>query len=927
MDYSQLGNKRNIRKQSPHATRVRNKVGLLILRLTLGAILIAGFAVFGAGIGLYFGILNDAPVLNFDLAMPEYQSSVIVCAQTGEELVRLHAGQNHASVSLDQIPLHVQHAFIAIEDERFFEHNGVDIRGMGRAAYRLIESGGARTEGASTITQQLIKNMLGHFESDFITKLQEQYLAIGLERHLTESLGCNILAKNTILEAYLNIINLGRTNQGVQAAAWFYYGVDVWDLTIVQGATIASITQNPRRLAPDVRQEANWVRTQLVLENMLRLEFITEEEFYEAINSNVYDTLFRTEGGDTRPLISQFDCFTNALIDALRDELMAINGWTASVASNFIHRGGLRIYSTQNHDKQAIVDRVFLDESYWPSRDFSIDIELSFTTYNAVTNQTRHHHVIRPVLTLADVDPMVESLINERISPQEIIEDKTVLLTPQPQAAFVLMDHHNGHVLAIRGIRGETGVNRAFNRASQAERSPGSQMKPIATFGPAFDLGTLQPASTIDDIPLNYVCPWSGGRWNPGNWWGSGYEGFSTARRGVYRSMNVVSARATIDYVGIDAMFAYLRNMGISTLVPGQDGPAVTLGGMHRGVRLVELAGAYGMVANGGMFNRPVFFSQVVDSRGNVIIDNTPNPTQVLRDTAAYLLLDTMRDTMRRAGSGATGGTINWRNNQQLSRDIPIAGKTGTSQRNRDLGFSGSTPYFTASVWMGNDNNSPMNPNTRSEHMDAWRSIMQEIHTDLPARQFERPSRIISVAVCRDSGLLPTDLCNHDPRGSRVHSDLFDERFRPTESCDIHQEKTFCDHGYLPGHHCPPWTITTRVGIVRRVPADPGASVRGREVEFPQAVLDEIVCTYLHDGSPPPGEYPEMPFPGEDDSNTTHEAPTILIPGQPIEPGTHLPIPTDPPDDPVYDYEPDDDLWLPPPHVEEEEDDMEEIPL
>jgi len=226
MEYSQLGFKRSRRKQNPHTTRVRNKVGLLALRITLGAVLVAGFALFGVGLGLWFGILDNAESLDLNMVSMGGESSVIVCGVTGEELIRLHAGHNRESVTIDQIPLHVQNAFIAIEDERFWEHNGIDVRSIGRAAYRLVESGGSRTEGASTITQQLIKNMLERFDSNFIYKLQEQYLAVNLERQLTEMWGRQA-AKEFILESYLNIINLGRSNFGVQAAALFYYGVDV----------------------------------------------------------------------------------------------------------------------------------------------------------------------------------------------------------------------------------------------------------------------------------------------------------------------------------------------------------------------------------------------------------------------------------------------------------------------------------------------------------------------------------------------------------------------------------------------------------------------------------------------------------------------------------------------------------------------------
>jgi len=786
-------------------------------------------------------------------------NSVIVCGRTGEELVRLHSGQNHEHVYIHQIPLHVQHAFIAIEDERFFEHNGIDIRGIGRATHRLVTSGGTVTEGASTITQQLIKNMLGRFESNFVYKLQEQYMAINFERFLTDEYGCRMYAKGVILEAYLNIINLGRTNQGVQAAARFYYNVDVWDLTIAQAATIAAIAQNPTRFPPDTRPEANWVRAQHVLDSMLRLEFITEEEHYEAINSDVYSTIYRLDGGDTRPLISPFDCFTDALINSVRNDLMEKFNLTYRQASQMIHSGGLRIYTTQIPEMQAAVDRVFLDDFYWPESDFSIDIEFNFTLYNTVTNQTRPMQRRRNVPNMEAAEEWIAQTLNHYMTAQDELRSEQALFTPQPQAAFVLLDHSTGHVVALRGVRGERGTNRSFNRATQATRSPGSQLKPIGVFGPAYDLGIMTPGTVIVCQPFTYRDRWGGAPWSPTNHGGwPGFLGPVTTRTAIYRSGNVVSARAvgdyTIPHLGVETMFAYLRNLGISTIVDGQDWLAVSLGGMHRGVHLIELAGAYGAYANSGLFNRPVLYSLVLGPNGEVVLENPVNPTRVVRDTAAYMLIDAMKDTM--TATNATGHRANWHNAPDLRRDIPIAGKTGTSQENRDLGFSGSTPYFTASIWMGNDNNERMTRGAGGAHLIAWRSIMQEIHENLPPRQFDRPTegRIVSGTVCRDSGLLATDLCRTDIRGSRTRTDMFDSRNLATEYCNIHVRITYCaEHWYAPGVFCNP---VTRVGV-----AMPGVSGG-----FAQAVLDGITCPNCR-----PVQAPELPtsFPWDDPNQQT----------------------------------------------------------
>jgi penicillin-binding protein 1A len=890
MDYSQSENKK--RGRSPHTTRVRNKAGLLILRISISVLLIAGFAAFGAGIGVYRGILDGSPELDisglgpisprvFDAGFSGGASldgfgltSFIVCAKTGEIRERLHAGQNREFVSLGDVPQHLIYAFVAIEDERFFEHNGVDPRGMARAIYVNFLTD-RPTEGASTITQQLVKNMLGVRDNTFITKLQEQHLAINFENLLMrefERLGYENPrdeAKNFIIQSYLNIISLGRTNVGVQAAAWWYYGVCVSELSIVQSATIASITQHPSRFPPDIRPENNWRRTKLVLGNMLRLGFISDEEYAEAMQERpvlcpdtdeqlydddggprmlglVYDTIFRMDGGGTRPLMSEFDCFTDALLVQVRDDLMSHHGLTFERANWRIFESGIRIYSTQDTEKQAVVDRAFLDESLWPGQGvgFSIEVTHYMSVYNSITQQNRHYRRQHDVATHAAAEEWVESLRESLLTHADVIIDERTFKTPQPQGAFVLIDHHTGHVLAMRGIRGEKQTNRAFNRATEATRSPGSQMKPLAPFAPLIDLGIMQPASIVDDIP--FYLPNPGGRgWSPGNHWGSTYRGLTTLRNAIYASGNVVSARAAADpsipHAGVPVMVSYLEQMGINTIAP-QDGAAMVLGGMTNGTKLIELAGAYATVANLGEYNRPVLYTKVLDHEGNIILENPHNPQRVLRAATAYLLTDCMRNTL----TIGTGARANWTDASGLRGQIQIAGKTGTSQSNRDLGFSGYTPYFTASVWLGNDNETPLHTRAREFHTPLWRTIMEGVHAGLPPRSFERPSGITSAAACRDSGHTPTAFCSHDPRGSRTHTELFAVGQTPSQACRVHQEFTYCtESDMLANEHCPEWAVVTRVGLVRHNPIDDiTASVSDRYLEFPLAVRQGLSCTY-----------------------------------------------------------------------------------
>jgi len=827
MDYSKEANKRRRRKDRPQTTRIRNKVSLMLLRVVLAVVLIGGFAAVGAGFGLWMGILANAPEINLDFITNVNQSSQILDARTGEVREVLHAGHNREFVSIDQIPKHVQNAFVAIEDERFWTHNGIDIRSIGRAIHTVISTGGERTEGASTITQQLIKNMLGRFDSDLITKLQEQYLAVNFENYLEQQLGSREAAKEFILESYLNIINLGRSNYGVQAAAQFYFGVDVGELTIAQAATIAAITQNPWRFPPDTRPADNWGRAQLVLQNMLRNGFITEEEYSYARRQRpgynprtgaalyddegnriylgyVYDTIVRVDG-EIRTIISPFDCFTDALIAQVRLDLMREFGIDREQANRIIFTQGTQIFSTQNLEYQAIVDQYFLDPAVWPQTGLTIDVVYEMTVFNDITRLRRHYQRFYIARDMDDAEAWIQSIQSELLTANDSIENESRMFTPQPQAAFILTDHHTGHVLAMRGVRGEKGANATFNRVTQSTRSPGSQMKPLVPFAPGIEIGLFQPATIIEDMPFTLIGTAGAANWSPQNWWNTGYEGPMTVRRAIYRSANVVSARAGADpripHVGVPMMRAFLENLGITTLGP-HDGAAMVLGGLTHGLRLIELNQAYAAIANGGQMNPNVLYTMVLDHQGNVLLENAHNPRTVMSPSTAYLLIDMMKDTMTAAG--ATGHNANWTVGSGLRGRIPISGKTGTSQRNTDLGFTASTPFYTASIWMGNDSAVGMPGINNQIHTPVWRMIMEDIHRDFPSRDFDRPATIVHGRVCALTGKLAGEFC------SATRVDLFATGHGPTDICTGHRTVYYCTvSGLMSRGYCPSTTLVS----------------------------------------------------------------------------------------------------------------------
>jgi len=874
MNYSTVANVRRRRKLKTNVNRVRNKVGVLFFRACAAVVLIAGFAFVGAAFGVYLGILENSPELNLDTIMPEKRTSIIYSAKTREELHRLSGEENRVIVDFNNIPENLVNAFVAIEDERFYSHNGVDLRGMIRAVYTLVRTGGDVSQGASTITQQLIKNKLDRFDSDLITKLQEQYLAVEFEKHLAEGFSQNYeepdperakkAAKDYILGVYLNTINLGRGYHGVQTAAWNYYGKDVSELTLAECATIAAITKNPSKLAPDIRQENNRARAELVLENMLRLELITEDEFEEAWNENVYNNIVRGTRMDDGTFLTN-NYFTDTLITQIIDDFKEKYQFTDSEAYDLLYNGGLEIFSTQDTAIQSIVDEVMRDPENFPERDYEIDVEYRITTRNFITGRLTNHNKKATVKTMDDVENFTTAVQDDLLTANDEIVSDLVIITEQPQASFIIIDYYTGQVKAMSGGRGEKPVNRSFNRATGALRSPGSQFKTLASYAPALDMGLITAASVIDDVPYDAQLDGYLTEYIPGNWYGKNtYEGLTPVRRALYRSMNILAVKNYMR-TGIDNCFNYLLDFGFTTLVEGEwrrnniwytdRNAQLALGGLTDGIKQVELCAAYGTIANLGEYNKPIYYTRVLDHNGNVLLENETAPKQVIRRTTAYILTDICRDTIR-IGTGTRAAFDEVR--------IPAAGKTGTSTDTKDLSFTGWTPYYVASVWMGFDQQKNIE-DSNAFHLRIWKKIMEEVHKYLPMKEFERPDGLLSATVCRDSGMLADELCQRDPRGSRAYTEIFASGTQPLTTCEAHQEITVCAASGLRNTiNCPYWDIQTKIGFVRPEPIrydiNPSAGVQDAEFEISREALGGAECTVHYFTPASPGTDVNYPF-------------------------------------------------------------------
>ena len=774
MNYSTEDNEKRKKSATSKPKKRRNRLVTIGLRVIISTIIISIFAVGGMVVGAYLGIIENVQDMR-NLSVTPNMFNTVVLDMHGQEAFRYYASENREFVPLSEMPRHLLDAFVAIEDQRFFEHNGVDARGTVRAVYSTVLRG--TTEGGSTITQQLVKNNIMDLQRNTIeTKLQEQFLAVRLERELTEALGSTEAAKMYILEQYLNSIALGNNLNGVQTAARFYFNKDASELTLSESAVIASITQRPTDLDPSRNPENNRRRQVTVLNRMLEQGLITESQHRVAMADPVHDRIghFRES---LQGQVSIHSYFSDALFEQLvRDLIDAGHATNVRMAQNIIFNGGLTIYSTLDPNIQDIMEDAFMNDSLFPNI-YQVSLEYFLSIRNSSTGSERHEFFEGNVNTWDNIEGWMENHRNNVLeaNPGYTVLAERILPTIQPQAAMVVIDHHVGQVRGVVGGRGEKLTDRGLNRI-HSPRQIGSTFKMVAVYAPAFDLGILSPGAILRDEPWTFNDPWSG-NWTPRNHTRA-FEGNVTVRHAVAQSLNVVAARTMTEYVGIDVAFDYLLNFGFSTLVEADRVPSMALGGITHGVSQLETAAAFATMANSGEYIQPMFYTKVLDHQGNILLDGVQERRQVLMPETAYMLTTTMEDVLTRG----TGGRA------RLNTSMAVAGKTGTTNDSHDLTFAGYTPYFTASIWMGHDRpeviRSPGNA-----HLTVWAHVMNRIHEDLPLiTSFEQPGGMIYARVCMDSGMLAAPgLCEHDHRGSRVRGDTFNPRLLPTRQCTLHQ--------------------------------------------------------------------------------------------------------------------------------------------
>ncbi|MBQ7623917.1 MAG: transglycosylase domain-containing protein, partial [Clostridia bacterium] len=580
---------------------------------------------------------------------------------------------------------------------------------------------------------------------------------------------------------YLNTIYLGRGVYGVSQAAKTYFGKELSELTLGECAAIAGITKNPYKYDLIRFPEQNAERRALVLKMMYENGNISEFEYDRARAEDVRAIRSSNKSSD----FAYNSYFTDALINQLIDDLMDEKGYSRAFASRLIYGGGLKIMSTQDPAIQAKMDEVFQDEENFPGKMGS---------------------------------------------------DGTY-----PQASMVLMDPYTGYVKALYGGRGKKQASLVLNRATATTRQPGSCIKPITVYAPAIEEKIVTPISVVDDAPKDFNVRSTGWPNNENRT----YSGLCTIYRGIGSSLNTVAVDL-IQKLGYQKSFDFAtQKMGMSTLVDkvvktASDGTQtvssdigaspLALGGLTNGVTVYDMTAAYCAFVNDGNYTTPVLYTVVYDSTGNVLLDNTPETTEAMSQKTRDYMIQLLRYVV-------TNGT----GRKAALGNIEVGGKTGTTSADNDRWFAGITPYYAGVVWFGYDKPQSLQKFSTNPALQLWHDVMKKVHEDLPAKKFELKTKMVQVSYCQDSGLVPTDLCKADIRGSRVLTAMVAPEDAPKKSCDVHAAILYdTKTKQLANENCPTGDVKTAAALnLRRLYPYYGVKVGDQQYCIPYYVSDD----------------------------------------------------------------------------------------
>ena len=683
------------KKEKKKKSKFASKHPKLALTIKIGFVAILAFIVIAAGIvvGMLYGMWGQ----DFEISEEELKvaGNSILYDSEGKVLAELKGDENRKIIKLEEMSEYLPKAYVAIEDERFYEHDGVDYKRTGAAIATYVLHRGSSSYGGSTITQQLVKNITNEKaktgKEGITRKIKEWAKAFQIEK---------MLSKDQILETYLNVIFVGEKNCGVEVGAEYYFNKSAKKLKLEECAFLAGINNRPNYYNPygekkygkdETKTKEINNRTKVVLKKMLELGYIDQEKHDEAVKK--VDEGLKFKRGTSKGSIYSYH--TDATIAQVISDLVKEKGWSEEYATTYVYGGGLKIYSTQNTDVQKTIEKTMVD--------------------NASTYQ--------------------------RSSRKKKDEDGKYV---KSQAAMVVIDNETGYVVGVVGGLGEKTASRGLNRATQSPRQTGSSIKPIADVLPALQEGIITASTRYLDVQTKF----DNGKFEPKNDHNS-YLGNISIRTAIAKSHNVPFVKIMAELTN-EVSRDYLKKMGITSLNDESDvGLALAIGGLYRGISPLEMAGAYATIANDGVYRTPLFYTKIEDDKGNTVLEPKQETREVCSKQNAYILKDLLTSVVE------SGGTAPYCSISGMD----VAVKTGTTNDDYDRWLCGFTNYYTGATWYGFDDPETVYYNRSNPSGDIWAATMRNLHKGKKSSRFSKPDGVVWIKVCKETGLRASKKC------------------------------------------------------------------------------------------------------------------------------------------------------------------------
>ena len=748
--------RKKTKKSKDGKVRFKDKHPKAAKRIKIGILVFIALLIIGAGVlvGAFVGIFGEELKIDEASLVVGYENSTVYDAD-GNLIATLSGGAKRKSISLSEMSEYLPKAYVAIEDERFYKHSGIDIGRTAYATLTYVLHAGKSSFGGSTITQQVIKNITQDKErtafAGVMRKVKEISKAIQVEHYLS---------KDQILELYLNLIFVGGDDiNGVELGSIYYFDKSAKDLSIAECAYMAGINHSPNSYKPfsdfdgDEAKKAEMSekikkRTKTVLKKMEEVGYITNDQYKDAVAE--VDNGLNFKNGERASVTADVSYHTEAALDQIISQMLEENpDMKRDAAELILYSSGLKIYTTQKTDIQTALEEEIVKDQY-----------ITSSKYKEKNKETGK-----------------EETVTQYSTPTMVIED-----------------HRTGQIVAAATATGDkenrTAITKLgyLNFPTSIKKQTGSSMKPISVIAPGLETGTITGATVYDDCPTNW------GSWAPKEWY-QGYKGLMNMRTAVELSANIPHAKA-LSNIGVEASVEFCKSVGLPDLT--SSGLSLALGGLDEGVSPAQMVGAYSAIANDGTYITPTFYTKVEDSMGNVIYEPKIEEKQVMSEQNAYIEKSILTQPVVGANGTATYCAI---------PGMDVAAKTGTTNDDFDRWLSGFTPYYTATCWYGYEHNAEVHASGNPAGK-IWDAVMTAIHKDLDNAKFERPEGIIEQSVCRISGKLATPEC-----GENVYTELFTSESLPTESCEGHSPIRICnDSGMLATEFCT--NVTESVGYL-----------------------------------------------------------------------------------------------------------------